>query len=244
LWSHGYDFSAREADVRRIYAGTSDALELLKYYAIDYVYVGDFERQELHADEAAFGARFPIVYNRDGIKIYEVRGGGRNHVPAPREFASRVRLDPAEFLIQFPRIGLFLYRFYFDSLGRAPRYEEFIEGLEVLGRSLYVSSPGWDQRLEENKRVLLERWPRQSPPQQRGDDYDAAFLLMHYFGYLHRNPDDPPDNSLAGYDYWLGILKRTHDYRSLTRAFLESSEYRDRWPADAPEAAPAPFPKP
>src|SRR5205085_704325 len=46
LWSHGYAFAEREADVRAIYAGRVDAMELLRYYRVDYVYLGEREIRE------------------------------------------------------------------------------------------------------------------------------------------------------------------------------------------------------
>src|SRR4029453_12411629 len=59
-------------------------------------------------------------------------------------------------------------------------------------------------------------------------EYNSAFILVHYFGYFRRNPDDPPDSDMEGFNYWLGILNRSGDYRSLSRAFLESEEYQNR----------------
>jgi hypothetical protein len=59
-------------------------------------------------------------------------------------------------------------------------------------------------------------------------DYNTAYVLLHYFGYLRRDPDRPPDHDLAGYNFWLRDLNRTGDYRSLTRVFIESGEYKDR----------------
>ena len=35
---------------------------------------------------------------------------------------------------------------------------------------------------------------------------NRAFVLMQYFGYLRRNPDDPPDSDFAGHAFWLGKL--------------------------------------
>jgi hypothetical protein len=60
-----------------------------------------------------------------------------------------------------------------------------------------------------------------SSPQLFARDYNAGFVALHYFGYLRRDPED---------DYWLRNLNRTRDYRSLTRAFLESDEYKARPP--------------
>jgi len=35
-----------------------------------------------------------------------------------------------------------------------------------------------------------------------------AFVLMQYFGYLRRNPNDPPDADFGGYNFWLGKLNQ------------------------------------
>src|SRR6266446_7908048 len=37
-------------------------------------------------------------------------------------------------------------------------------------------------------------------------EYNAAFVEMQYFGYLRCNPQDPPDNNLNGYNFWLNKL--------------------------------------
>jgi len=75
--------------------------------------------------------------------------------------------------------------------------------------------------------------------------YNDAFVLMQYYGYLRRNPDDAPDNNFAGYDFWLTKLNNFslpgEDMRDdtqafnrarraeMVRAFIESSEYRERF---------------
>ena len=35
------------------------------------------------------------------------------------------------------------------------------------------------------------------------EQYNPAFVLMQYFGYLRRDADEPPDNNFGGYDFWL-----------------------------------------
>jgi hypothetical protein len=52
-----------------------------------------------------------------------------------------------------------------------------------------------------------------------------SLLLLHYFGYLHRNPDDAPDDDLSGFNFWLRQLERNHDAGKLSSAFQESGEY-------------------
>jgi hypothetical protein len=50
-----------------------------------------------------------------------------------------------------------------------------------------------------------------------------SLVLLHYFGYLRRNPDDPPDRDLTGFNFWL----RSADPAGLAVAFKESPEYQD-----------------
>jgi hypothetical protein len=59
-----------------------------------------------------------------------------------------------------------------------------------------------------------------------------AFVLMQYFGYLRRNPDDPPDTDFAGYNSWLAKLDSFGgDFRraEMVKAFISSTEYRRRF---------------
>ena len=76
-------------------------------------------------------------------------------------------------------------------------------------------------------------------------EYNSAFVLMQYYGYLRRNPDDAPDNNFAGYDFWLRKINSfslaDEDMRDdaqalarvqraeMVRAFIESDEYRQRF---------------
>jgi len=75
--------------------------------------------------------------------------------------------------------------------------------------------------------------------------YNDAFVLMQYFGYLRRNPDDAPDNNFSGYDFWLNKLNSFslpgEDMRDdnqafnrarradMVKAFIVSAEYRERF---------------
>jgi hypothetical protein len=53
-----------------------------------------------------------------------------------------------------------------------------------------------------------------------------SLVLLHYFGYLHRNPDDPPDNTLDGFNFWLREVEESGDISRLPRAFMASGEYK------------------
>ena len=53
-----------------------------------------------------------------------------------------------------------------------------------------------------------------------------SLVLLHYFGYLHRNPDDPPDKNLDGFNYWLRELEVSGETGRLSRAFMASGEFQ------------------
>jgi Domain of unknown function (DUF4214) len=66
----------------------------------------------------------------------------------------------------------------------------------------------------------------------RNAEFNRGFVLMQYFGYLRRNPDDPPDGNFNGYDFWLNkLIQFNGDYRAaeMVKAFIQSLEYRDRF---------------
>jgi hypothetical protein len=65
-------------------------------------------------------------------------------------------------------------------------------------------------------------------------EFNKAFTLTQYFGYLRRNPDDAPEPTLdyTGYDFWLTKLNQFNgDYiaAEMVKAFISSSEYRQRF---------------
>ena len=63
-------------------------------------------------------------------------------------------------------------------------------------------------------------------------EYNRAFVLMQYFGYLRRNPDDPPDGDFTGYDSWLRKLNQFNgDFvgAELIKAFITSDEFQKRF---------------
>jgi hypothetical protein len=63
-------------------------------------------------------------------------------------------------------------------------------------------------------------------------EFNRAFVLMQYFGYLRRNPNDAPDGNFVGYDFWLDKLNSFNgDFNraEMVKAFLSSAEYRRRF---------------
>jgi hypothetical protein len=63
-------------------------------------------------------------------------------------------------------------------------------------------------------------------------EFNRAFVLMQYFGYLRRNPNDFQDTDYTGYDFWLTKLNAFNgsvQNAEMVNAFLFSGEYRQRF---------------
>ena len=65
-------------------------------------------------------------------------------------------------------------------------------------------------------------------------EFNRAFVLMQYFGYLRRNPNDAPEPTLdfQGYNFWLNKLNQfggNFVNAEMVKAFLVSTEYRERF---------------
>lgn len=63
-------------------------------------------------------------------------------------------------------------------------------------------------------------------------EFNRAFVLMQYFGYLRRNPNDAQDVDYTGYDFWLTKLNQfngNYENAEMVKAFITSIEYRQRF---------------
>lgn len=55
-------------------------------------------------------------------------------------------------------------------------------------------------------------------------EYNPSFVLMQYFGYLLRNPDQ------GGYDFWVDVLNHnSNNFRGMVCGFVTSREYQERF---------------
>lgn len=84
---------------------------------------------------------------------------------------------------------------------------------------------GTETRATVVKKIALSNTVGQSP-----QFYNPAYVLMQYFGYLRRNPDDAPDGNLNGFNFWLNELNSgTKTSFDMVKAFILSDEYRERF---------------
>ncbi len=63
-------------------------------------------------------------------------------------------------------------------------------------------------------------------------EFNRAFVLMQYFGYLRRNPNEAPDADYTGFNFWLSKLNQFNGNfvnAEMVKAFITSTEYRSRF---------------
>jgi hypothetical protein len=113
----------------------------------------------------------------------------------------------------------------FTNAGVAPTVGERQAAINEFGAAADTSDAGARaralRRVAENAELARK-------------EFNRAFVLMQYFGYLRRNPDDAPEQNrdFAGYNFWLGKLNQFNgDHRAaeMVKAFITSIEYRQRF---------------
>ncbi|HEX7314872.1 MAG TPA: Calx-beta domain-containing protein [Pyrinomonadaceae bacterium] len=63
-------------------------------------------------------------------------------------------------------------------------------------------------------------------------EFNRAFVLAQYFGYMRRNPSFGPDTDFTGFDFWLTKLNEfngNYVAAEMVKAFISSDEYRNRF---------------
>ena len=71
IWTHGLDFTQREAEIRRIYTGAPDAFDLIKKHGIQYAVVGPHERNVLAVNDLFF-SHFEKIGEVGEYRLYKV----------------------------------------------------------------------------------------------------------------------------------------------------------------------------
>jgi hypothetical protein len=69
-------------------------------------------------------------------------------------------------------------------------------------------------------------------PDLSSGEFNRAFVLMQFFGYLRRNPNDLEDLDYTGYEFWLMKLNQFNGNfvnAEMVKAFIVSGEYRNRF---------------
>jgi hypothetical protein len=158
---------------------------------------------------------------------------GRGVVVGIGDWETRLEQNKREFAREFVQRPEFLAR-YPTTLGA----DAFVDALNQN-----ASAP---LSADERNALVAQLAPAPADPQRRADvlravaedadlrrsEFNKAFVLLQYFGYLRRDPDDAPDSDFAGFNFWLAQLNRfggNFEQAEMVRAFIESIEYRRRF---------------
>ena len=114
----------------------------------------------------------------------------------------------------------------FVTQTRSKCRRRFVSGREsAIGRN--VDSPSEDAT---KRASVLKSVTEDSDLRQR--ELNRAFVLMQFYGYLRRNPDDPQDSDFSGWKFWLDKLNQFDGNfveAEMVKSFLVSGEYRQRF---------------
>jgi hypothetical protein len=105
----------------------------------------------------------------------------------------------------------------FANAGVTPAEQERLPAISALGSGDTASRARALRSVAESQSL-------------RDAESNRASVLLAYFGYLRRNPDDAPDEDFTGYDSRLAQLDGGGENKEaeMVKAFLDSDEYRQR----------------
>lgn len=72
IWTHGLDFVPRLSEIKRVYAGSPDAISILSKYRVGYVVVSPLEKSQLAVNEQFF-SNFELAGEVGGYRLYKIR---------------------------------------------------------------------------------------------------------------------------------------------------------------------------
>jgi uncharacterized repeat protein (TIGR01451 family) len=115
---------------------------------------------------------------------------------------------------------------------------EFVDGLDrnaggVLSpeeRGQLIAEVAAASDPAQGRAAALRRVAEDADLRQR--EQNRAFVLMQYYGYMRRNPDDPQDRDFSGWAFWLKKLDQfggNFVQAEMVKAFIVSIEYRNRF---------------
>ena len=72
VWTHGLEFGPRESEIRRVYAGASDANAILRKYGVDYAVVSPLEKNIMNVNDQFFSS-FQLVGEVGEYRLYKIK---------------------------------------------------------------------------------------------------------------------------------------------------------------------------
>jgi len=230
FWVGGIESCGADAGCREVKRIDTSAAFFL---AIEFQETGYFVYK---THKAAFGslAGKPVPVRRDRF-VAETQAIGNGVVVNVGDWQQRLHQNKSAYVLAVVRRPEFMVAY---PASMTPG--EFVSKLDLNAggvldeaeRSLIINVLAANNGSDEARAFALRSFAEDATLHQK--EFNRAFVLMQYFGYLQRNPDDPPEPGLNfdGYNHWLGKLEEFGgDYRraEMVKAFLSSTEYRARF---------------
>jgi hypothetical protein len=178
-------------------------------------------------------------FQQTGYTLYRIYKAAFGQRPSYQQFASdrgqliagpQLPASTQEFANQFVQRAEFR-QLYPESLTA----NQFVDrlyasaGLSAAQAEKRKASTALANQQQSRAQVLLNLIEQR---QFKEREYNPAFVLMQYFGYLRRDPDQ------GGYDFWLHALNSSKqaNYHGMVCSFLTSREYQERFGALVPRS--------
>ena len=225
FWTNGIESCGADSQCRAVKRVDTSAAFFL---SIEFQETG-FLVYRLH--KAAFGniAGTPVPVRFDEF-LRETQEIGQGVVVGQGDWQTRLEQNKQRFADEFVARADFVARY---PTGQTPAQYVAALAADAPGALTQAEQDDLAARLAtglETRATVLRRVAEDAD--FKAAEFDRAFVLMQYFGYLRRNPDDAPDTNFDGYNFWLSKLDQFGgDFRraEMVRAFINSTEYRRRF---------------
>lgn len=186
-----------------------------------------------------------IEFQQTGYMIYLLEKGSYGDMPRYRAFVRDTQEIGKGVIVGAPGwqdqlaanknafvdewVNTAAFRSKYDSMSNAQFVDTLFSNAGVTDVTLRNSMVAELQSSAGTRAAILRELIDSPSFQQK--EFNSAFVLMQYFGYLRRNPDDAPDNNLAGFNFWLNKLNQFNGNfisAEMVKAFISSTEYRQR----------------
>jgi hypothetical protein len=165
--------------------------------------------------------------------LSDTQGLGQGVVVGQGEWQTQLEANKNAYALEFVVRQRFV-----DAYPASMTAAQFLDNL-ALNAGVTLSQSERDQLLailgatpaEPSKRAQVLRAVAENE-QIRRNEFRRAFVLMQYYGYLRRNPDDAPDTDFRGWKFWLDKLNQFNGNfvaAEMVKAFISSDEYRHRF---------------
>jgi hypothetical protein len=248
---HYVDFFNREADApglafwkNQIDECTTQACREIRRINVSAAFFLSIEFQETgylvyKANQAAFNSGEQLELREFLADTQEI---GRGVIIGQPGADQQLETNKQNFFLAFVQRAAFLAPTAYPTTLTAA---EFVDKLN--GNTLDPLNPGSGPALTPSERnALVAQLTDATSPTLRAQvlrsvsqnglftqrQFNKAFVLMQYFGYLRRKPNDAPDLNFNGYNFWLTKLNEFNGNfvnAEMVKAFIVSGEYIQRF---------------